>query len=501
MSSWLTVTVQIGNLVSIAYAFFLQKYVPARWAFLPIAITMAMGPAIGVVIGFFWQTTTKIGHSEYSVLLSTLGACSGLVGGLSTVTIFPWASLYGALMVAAVSSGSGANGIVTAILAVTQNPTSGSAKAHFTMRTYFFIIAGIFAISLICFMVVALSPYFEQWKAPSISTSIIKNHSLFASTLPGDDYEDDYLSPQLSDSFKRNFSSTRFARMDESQKRAAKLARGSINSYSTTGSGPSDSDGTGSDMTNGVAQASSDSEVSSHHRGDGVITALPLVVDDDDDLISPASFNSSFIKDDVNEALLSEDENLTAAEATLFLPTTPHITEIPMRELLWHIRSPLMYQFYINILYYCVMGLIPFAFGRLGKERSTQFVFWTNIIGMVLNATGRLITFKWRFFFPRTFSIIQTPFFAFVFIVCFLQKFAIPEVLDYFVVVSYGCFSFLFGYADTINFQYPIKLLEGFSNEIQRASRWVAVANQLGSLVGAMIGFILSVAVLSHYKY
>lgn len=496
MSSWLTVTVQIGNLVSIAYAFFLQKHVPARWAFIPISITMAIGPAIGIIIGFFWQTKTKIGHSEYSVLLSTLGACSGLVGGLSTVTLFPWASLYGALMVAAVSSGSGANGIVTAILAITQNPTSGSAKAHFTMRTYFFIIAGIFAISLICFMVVSLSPYFEQWKAPSISTSIIKNHSLFASTLPGDDFEDDYLSPQLSDSFKRNFSSTRFARMDESQKRAAILARSSINNYSTNGSAPSDSDGTGSDNmgpgVNKFAQASSDSDRP---------LALPHVDDDDDLGISPSSINSSYIKDDVNEALLSEDENLTAAEATLFLPTTPHVTEIPMRELLWHIRSPLMYQFYINILYYCVMGLIPFAFGRLGKERSTQFVFWTNIIGMVLNATGRLVTFKWRFFFPRTFSIIQTPFFAFVFVVCFLQKFQIPEVLDYFVVVSYGCFSFLFGYADTINFQYPIKLLEGFANEIQRASRWVAVANQLGSLVGAMIGFILSVAVLSHYKY
>lgn len=476
MSSWLTVTVQMGNLVSIAYAFLLQHYIPERLAFLPIIISLALAPAIGVAIGFFWQTTMSIGGHEYSVLLSTLGACSGLVGGLSTVTLFPWASLYGTLMVAAVSSGSGANGIVTAILAITQNPTSGSAKIHFTMRTYFFIIAGVLAISLICFLIVAALPYFEQWKVPSISTSIIKNHhSLFAATQPGDDYEDDYLTPQLSDSFKRNFTSTRFEHLDP--QRPSLLSQNSIN-YSTN-SVPSDSD-----RTNSSAHGSSDSE-----NGNGAHIST------DETNAGSMLYNN----DDVHEALLSEDENLLAAEATLFLPTTPHINEIPTRTLLWHIRSPLMYQFYINILYYCALGLIPFAFGRLGKHRSSQFVFWTNIAGMIVNAIGRLITFKWRYFYPRTFSIVQTPFFAFVFIMCFLQKFNIPEVLDYFIIVSFAAFSFLFGYADTINFQYPIKLLEGFSNEIQRASRWVAVSNQLGSLLGAMLGFIISIAVLSKY--
>lgn len=482
MSSWLTVTVQMGNLVSIAYAFLLQRHVPARWSFLPIVATMLVTPAIAIAIGFFWQTTTHIGQREYSVLLSSLGACSGLVGGLSTVTLFPWASLYGALMVAAVSSGSGANGIVTAILAITQNPTSGSEKAHFTMRTYFFIIAGIVTLSLIAFIIVTISNYFEQWKAPSISTSIINgHHSLFASALHGEDYdEDDYLTPQLSDSFKRNFSSTRFAALDPSV-----ASRASIN-YVTTSSVRSDSDVTANDSGNGSVNGSvngfsdSDQSRSAHASADDAAITLPM-----------------YHKDEVHEALLSDDENLVAAEATLFLPTTPHVNEIPTRALLWHIRSPLMYQFYNNILYYCVLGLIPFAFGRLGKDRSIQFVFWTNIVGMVLNAVGRLITFKWRFFFPRTFSIVQTPFFAFVFILCFLQKSNIPEFLDYFVVVSYASFSFLFGYADTINFQYPIKLLEGFANEIQRASRLVAVANQLGSLFGAMIGFIISITVLT----
>jgi hypothetical protein len=430
MPSWLTVTIQGGNLISILYSFLVQRHVPSKYTFLPIISVMALAPILGMSISLLWHTQTVIKGAAFSIALFSFAAGTGLVGALLTVTIFPWASQYGATMVAAISTGSGSNGLLTAILAVSQNPTS--VRPHFTLHTYFFILSGILFLSIFCFILVQLISGFDQWKTPTISGSIINDkHSLFA--IPQMD-DDDYLTPQLTDSFKKNYSSTQFK---------------SVNAFSND--------------FNGVT---SGSDTSSH--------------------------DPSFQEDDINndrQHLLSEEDHVVD---TYFKSSTME-TKIPTRELLWIIRAPIMYQFFINMLYYLILGLIPFAFGQ--HRHANTFTFWTNIIGMATGAIGRLFTFKWRYYFPRTFTLVQIPFFSYVFVMCFVQKYNIPEALHYIVVISYALFSLLFGYADTINFQLPLVLLEGFDSEIQRASRWVAVANQIGSLIGAMIGFALTMTV------
>lgn len=492
MPAWLTVLVQIGNLVSIVYAFIVQRHVPSKYAFVPIVLALSVAPILGILIALFWKATTNVGGHEYSLLLSSLGACAGLVGGLSTVTLYPWASLYGATMVAAVSSGSGANGIFTAIFAIAQNPTDGAAKAHFSMQTYFFILSGLLLLSIASFIIVTVVPSFERWKAPTITNSILNdNNSLFSSYQNAD--EDDYLAPnQLNDSFKRNHSSTRFDSLNYS--RAALLSEaspesGKISPYTdNTNDGLDDNDAYASSGADTTASESKPGSISNYYYYEGR---------EADPYLESQDVATALLGDGIHNSAFMEDEGYLASETALFLRSQePARNEIPMRSLLWHIRSPIMYQFYINLLYYCILGMIPFAFGKQTEHRSRQFIFWTNISGMVLNAAGRLVTFKWRYFYPRSFSLAQTPFFVFIFVICFLQKFHIPQALYYFVVVAFAGFSFLFGYADTINFQYPIKLLEGLSSEIQRASKWVAVANQLGSLCGAMIGFLLCMTVL-----
>jgi hypothetical protein len=427
------VTIQLGNLASFFYAFLVQHHVPSRLTFIPIIIVLTIAPLVGLSIALLWHTTTLIRGTVHSVALSSLAAASGLVGALSTVTIFPWASLYGATMVAAVSTGSGANGLVAAILAVIQNPAS--PEPHFPLHVYFFILTGVLFMSIIAFIIIQLVRGFEKLKTPNIASSIINDkHSLFSAPHLDDD---DYLTPQITDSFKKNYSSTAFAPVN-----------GSVGDYKSLSSDIGFSSGP-------EARTSTDSErqhllYSEDYLDDNIIGSSP------------------------------------------YQPHSSSETQIPTASLMWHVRAPIMYQFYINVLYYLLLGLIPFAYSKMQYERSSKFVFWTNIVGMILNSVGRLVTFKWRLYFPRTFSILQTPFFIFVFVMCFVQKHHIPEALNYFTVVCYAGFSLLFGYADTINFQIPLVLLEGFSGEIQRASRWVAVSNQLGSLVGAMIGFALT---------
>jgi hypothetical protein len=432
MPSWLTVVMQFGNLFSILYSFLIQRRVPNKYAFLPIIIVLSIAPIVGMSIGLFWHKTTTVKGVMYSLALSSLGAFTGLIGALLTVTLYPWASQYGATMVAAVSTGSGANGLLTAVLAVAQNPTS--PEPHFAFSTYFFVLSSILFLSIVCFIVVQLVPFFDQWRTASIATSIINDkHSLFA--VPQKD-DDDYLTPQLTDSFKKNYTSTQF-----------KSVNGVSGDFSSATSGSESS------STHEHLYAEDFAESERHH-------------------------------------LLAEDDHVIDT----FYKSNPSQTEIPTSSLLWIIRAPIMYQLFINLLYYLLLGLIPFAFGH--HEHSNRFTFWTNIIGMASGAIGRLITFKWRFYFPRTFTIIQVPFFAFVFILCFFQNHKLPEAVYYIAVISFTLFSGLFGYADTINFQLPLVLLEGFEGEIQRASRWVAVANQLGSLFGAMIGFSLTMTVL-----
>lgn len=469
-------TVQIGNLACFIYGFFIQPRLSKRFAFVPIIGLLFFAPLVGILIALLWDTTTKVGKDMFSVALTSLSAASGLVGALSTVTLFPWASLYGATMVAAVSSGSGANGILAALLAVIQSPTRN--PPFFSMEVYFIVLSAICTLSAVVFVLIQLVPGFERWKTMNITSAIVNDkHSLFA-TVHADD--DDYLEPsRLTDSFKNNFDSTQNYRhvinggndaLSDAEEQRRAYNRSTAQNNAQIGNGPA----------------------APNRRGSSNVTTTSLLPNSGEDT-APEDFVGS--DDPVGgQRLLSNADYLE--ESALDTPDYFHRetpNEVPTRQLLWIVRSPIMYQFYINSLYFLILGMVPFAFGKLAFHHAKDFIFWTNIVGLTLGAVGRLATFRWRYFYPRLFSIVQTPFFAFVFIMCFVTRnYSVPEIANYFIVVTFGAFSFLYGYADTINFQYPLVLLEGFEEEIQRGSRWVALANQVGSCLGSMIGFTLT---------
>lgn len=107
MPAWLTVVIQFGNLFSIFYSFLVQRRLASKFMAIPIIAAFIIAPIVSVSISMFWHTRTVVKGTEYSLVLSILGAFSGLVGALLTLSLFPWASQYGATMVAAVSTGSG----------------------------------------------------------------------------------------------------------------------------------------------------------------------------------------------------------------------------------------------------------------------------------------------------------------------------------------------------------------------------------------------------------
>lgn len=94
------------------------------------------------------------GDAQKSVPLLILVFLSGVVGAVSMVGVFPFASLYGGVMIGALSAGSGANALFPSILALGQG--ASEPQQRFSVQIFFLIIAGLIGLTLCCFAWLAL---------------------------------------------------------------------------------------------------------------------------------------------------------------------------------------------------------------------------------------------------------------------------------------------------------------------------------------------------------
>eukprot|EP01127_Copromyxa_protea_P000085 TRINITY_DN10088_c0_g1_i1.p2 TRINITY_DN10088_c0_g1~~TRINITY_DN10088_c0_g1_i1.p2 ORF type:complete len:205 (-),score=25.22 TRINITY_DN10088_c0_g1_i1:675-1289(-) len=105
IAAYLVVGIQFGNLLGFFCAI-LQSYTKLRSPSLIIVILL-FTLAVDVLLGLKWESTVEIGGKERSIWLLVLLVCSGGIGSLSTVVMYPFASVYGTLQITGLSTGMG----------------------------------------------------------------------------------------------------------------------------------------------------------------------------------------------------------------------------------------------------------------------------------------------------------------------------------------------------------------------------------------------------------
>jgi len=82
-------------------------------------------------------------------------------------------------------------------------------------------------------------------------------------------------------------------------------------------------------------------------------------------------------------------------------------------------------------------------------------------------------------------------------IICFVQqRNRLDLAWGWVSVVCYSLFSAIYGFADTINYHKVSKIFETTPQNIERASSIVGLTNQIGAIIGSIIGFELAVNAL-----
>lgn len=80
-------------------------------------ISLILVFSIAVCISLTWLWNLQISSTfSFGVMIATF--CSGLVGCVSVVLFYPFASLYNFTLISALSTGMGANGLIASILAL-----------------------------------------------------------------------------------------------------------------------------------------------------------------------------------------------------------------------------------------------------------------------------------------------------------------------------------------------------------------------------------------------
>jgi len=155
--------------------------------------------------------------------------------------------------------------------------------------------------------------------------------------------------------------------------------------------------------------------------------------------------------------------------------------------------NPIINQLYICTLNYLLMGILNFAV--IKYPEAERLLLWMNVLSMISGSIGRLVSTYYRYYNVTLLSFIQTFFFLYLFILCFI-KVNIAN-FGWTVVVAYTFYTFIYGYTDTVIFlKVGHKMKE---NEIEHVSRLVGLANQLGAFIGSVTAFVLVVVGIFHY--
>eukprot|EP00127_Corallochytrium_limacisporum_P001600 Clim_evm3s69 gene=Clim_evmTU3s69 len=153
ISAYLSVAVVSSNVAVGLYFLARQKVnVPLR---MTVILNFVIGFVCSLLLGFFWHSTFKIDpddetmHSLPLLLLVFIGSAAAC---LCNVTLWPLVARYDSAMTGAVSNGFGFSSLVPALMGAAQG--TGEAKPYYGVRTYLWLIGGIYGISTACLLLV-----------------------------------------------------------------------------------------------------------------------------------------------------------------------------------------------------------------------------------------------------------------------------------------------------------------------------------------------------------
>jgi len=128
-------------------------------------------------------------------------------------------------------------------------------------------------------------------------------------------------------------------------------------------------------------------------------------------------------------------------------------------------------------------------------SNSGQLLMWLLVLGMVTGAVGRFLCSLIQLPFFMTLNGLQTPLWLYLFVMSFRggDPLQLAGFGGWLLVVVNGVFSLLNGYQSTIIFQ-QVQVLTPIKGDVQQASRFVGLSNQIGAFLGTSVSFVLVIS-------
>lgn len=196
IASQMSLVIQFTNFFALIYVFF-YDYIKISQKILILALQIcSIGTALA--IAFCWD----IIWSNHSILLLIFSGLSGLVGCMSVVIFYPFASKSSPFLTSAISLGMGLTGLISSLLGIIQTIYSIS------VQNYFIFNALILVYSLLSFLVVI---YLSKRRDNSTPTELSKiDDCLINSNIQDKEFIDD------EDNKSENFEITEIQKLSKS---------------------------------------------------------------------------------------------------------------------------------------------------------------------------------------------------------------------------------------------------------------------------------------------
>jgi len=126
-----------------------------------------------VLLALFWnRTSTLFGDDKpHSVALLSIFFFSGVASTLSQVSFWPFVGRFQPVYSSAMAAGESGSGLVTSLLGVIQNPSSSSTSSRFTLETFFVVLAVIVFMSGVAAFLLMWLPIAKKEMLPTTSSA------------------------------------------------------------------------------------------------------------------------------------------------------------------------------------------------------------------------------------------------------------------------------------------------------------------------------------------
>jgi len=175
ISAYMITAFMLANIFCLVYLF-LQRFVGISDK-VYVYIILFGNFFLCCMITVYWKHTKDIHPiGDLSIVLIICSFFAGALGNVSTLVFFSFATQYRPYLTSALSTGYGVSGLITSGLALTQNPT----KMRFGVDDYFAAIAGVLAVSIIVFMMIAHSNWAHRLRADAREQDDTDTESAFS---------------------------------------------------------------------------------------------------------------------------------------------------------------------------------------------------------------------------------------------------------------------------------------------------------------------------------